>query len=70
MYSRILSNTEHCVMFNRVGGLLVSVYGKTKFQSEPKRRGAGLGVEQRRWGTWLRLGRTLKADSVPPASCR
>lgn len=49
MYSQILSDTEHCVMFNRVGvGGLDSVYGKTKFQSGPKRRGAGLGGEQRR----------------------
>lgn len=70
MYSRILSNTGHCVMFNGVGGGLVSVYEKTKFQSGPKRRGAGLGGERRRWGTWPRLGKTLKADNVPLASCR
>lgn len=57
-------------MFNGVGGGLVNVYEETKFQSRPKRRGAGLGGEQRTWGTWPRLGKTLKADNVPPASCR
>lgn len=37
MYSRILSDTGHCVMFNGVGGGLVSVYMKKQsFRVDPR----------------------------------